>query len=100
VNCTGWTDSTFTVPCPGEAGWEIRARDPDGRWLRWFGVCQDHALDFIAVMGGPANTYGYWGQARTLDGTQDMTVHVTDDDGLTEGFIERIEHARRHGQDS
>jgi hypothetical protein len=94
VNCTGFTDEALTVRCPREADWEIRVSDPKLDWEGpWAKVCQDHATDFIAVMGGPENTAGLIGHARTLDGTQDMTIHVTEGEETTEGWIERI---RRH----
>lgn len=47
--CIGFTDATFTVPCPEPVTCEIRAR-LDGAWAGWKQACGYHADGAVEVL--------------------------------------------------
>lgn len=47
--CIGFTDSTFTVPCPEPVTCEIRARR-HGVWAGWKQACDYHAAGAVEVL--------------------------------------------------
>jgi hypothetical protein len=48
-NCIGFTDETFTVPCPEPVTCEVRVRR-DGAWATWKPMCDRHAGVAVEVL--------------------------------------------------
>ena len=49
IGCIGFTDSTFTVPCPEPVTCEIRT-SRDGVWASWKKACDSHADGAVEVL--------------------------------------------------
>jgi hypothetical protein len=80
--CIGFTDSTFTVPCPEPVTCEVRVQRA-GVWATWMPVCDRHAGGTMEVLGSEA---GWAAERRPLcpdcaevlvGGMRDLGTEVT-----------------------
>jgi hypothetical protein len=62
VNCIGFTDETFTVPCPDTPTCQVRVQR-DGVWATWKTMCDRHADGAVEIL---SETEGFAVERRPL----------------------------------